>query len=45
MIVSEPLDHDHSGWIEVPENHMVVARADRPAGLVPFDVAQAVAAE
>jgi glutamine amidotransferase len=45
VIVSEPLDHDHSGWIEVPENHMVIARADRPVGLVPFDVAQAVAAE
>jgi predicted glutamine amidotransferase len=45
VIVSEPLDHDHSGWIEVPENHMVVARAGRPVGLVPFEIGQPVAAE
>ena len=45
VIVSEPLDHDHSGWIEVPENHMVVARAGRPVGLVPFEIGQALAAE
>jgi glutamine amidotransferase len=45
VIVSEPLDHDHAGWIEVPENHMVIARAGRPVGLVPFDLGASVAAE
>jgi predicted glutamine amidotransferase len=45
VIVSEPLDRDHSGWTEVPENHIVVARAGRPAELVPFDLAHSVAAE
>jgi glutamine amidotransferase len=45
VIVSEPLDRDHSGWTEVPENHMVVARAGRPAKLVPFDVGRSIAAE
>jgi glutamine amidotransferase len=45
VIVSEPLDRDPSGWIEVPENHMVVARANRPAELVPFELPHAVAAE
>jgi predicted glutamine amidotransferase len=45
VIVSEPLDKDHSGWIEVPENHMVVAQAKRPAELVPFELGQSIAAE
>jgi predicted glutamine amidotransferase len=45
VIVSEPLDRDHSGWTEVPENHIVAARANRPAELVPFELAHCVAAE
>jgi glutamine amidotransferase len=45
VIVSEPLDNDHSGWVEVPENHMVVARAGRKAELVPFAIGQSMAAE
>lgn len=45
VIVSEPLDGDHSGWVEVPDNHMVVARAGRPAELVPFAIGQPIAAE
>lgn len=45
VIVSEPLDRDHSGWIEVPENHMLIARAGRPAQLLPIEPARRVAAE
>jgi len=45
VIVSEPLDRDHAGWIEVPENHMVVARAGRRAELLSFPEPPRIAAE
>jgi predicted glutamine amidotransferase len=36
VVVSEPLDHDRSGWKEVPPNHAVIARAGRPVEVTPF---------
>jgi len=45
VIVSEPLDNDHAGWIEVPENHMLVARAGQRPELLPFPEAPRIAAE
>ena len=36
VIVSEPLDRDHTRWQAVPENHVVVARAGKPAEVLPF---------
>jgi glutamine amidotransferase len=45
VIVSEPLDGDHSGWKTVPANHMVIARAGRPVEIAPFLEKQQLAAE
>lgn len=45
LIVSEPLDDNAADWIEVPPNHVVIARADCPTEVVPFIEAQALAAE
>jgi predicted glutamine amidotransferase len=44
-IVSEPLDENHKDWIEVPPNHVVVARADKPVEVLPFLDRRQVAAE
>ncbi len=45
VIVSEPLDRDHSNWTAVPENHVLVAPLDRPAYVRPFLDRQQQAAE
>jgi glutamine amidotransferase len=34
VVVSEPLDKDHGSWIAVPENHVVIARRERPVEVV-----------
>jgi predicted glutamine amidotransferase len=36
VIVSEPLDRDHSKWVSVPENTVVVSRPGEPARLLPL---------
>jgi glutamine amidotransferase len=45
VVVSEPLDSDHARWKPVPTNHVLVAKAGKPATLAPFLVGQRVAAE
>jgi glutamine amidotransferase len=45
VVVSEPLDRDHSKWTAVPENHILVAKADQPVAVVPFLDVQQIAAE
>jgi len=36
LLVSEPLDDNPSEWIEVPANHVVIARAGCPVEIRPF---------
>jgi glutamine amidotransferase len=36
VIVSEPLDKEYEHWQQVPENRVIVARAGRPAEVLPF---------
>jgi predicted glutamine amidotransferase len=36
VVVSEPLDKNHGNWIPVPENHVLVAKANEPTRIVPF---------
>lgn len=36
VIVSEPLDREHSNWTPVPDNSVVVAREGQPVEVVPF---------
>ncbi len=38
IVVSEPFDKE-PGWIEVPPDHALVARASEPAKMVPFKIA------
>ncbi|NVO15436.1 MAG: class II glutamine amidotransferase [Rhodoplanes sp.] len=45
VIVSEPLDEDRSEWHAVAPDHVVVARANHAPEVLPFRVAQQVAAE
>jgi glutamine amidotransferase len=45
LVVSEPLDNNIADWVEVPPNHVVIARADAPTEVVPFMEQQALAAE
>jgi predicted glutamine amidotransferase len=45
VLASEPLDKDRAVWTAVPENHMVLARANRPVELVPFLGENRIAAE
>jgi len=45
VIVSEPLDSEHSHWKPVPPGHMIVASAGQPVSLEPFLGEQRVAAE
>ena len=44
-IVSEPVDENHSDWIEVPRNRVLVARAGLPIEILPFLDEKRVAAE
>ena len=37
VVVSEPLDGDRGNWIPVPENHVVIARRDRPVEVVSLE--------
>jgi predicted glutamine amidotransferase len=39
VVVSEPLDHDRSGWKPVPPGHVIVAKAGAPVALRPFTLA------
>jgi glutamine amidotransferase len=36
VIVSEPLDHDRTGWIEVPNNSVVAAKAEEQVKVFPL---------
>lgn len=45
VVVSEPLDLDRNGWKAVPPDHMVIARAGRPAEILPFSITRPMAAE
>jgi glutamine amidotransferase len=36
VVVSEPLDRDHANWVAVPENTVLVARANEPVEIVSF---------
>jgi len=45
VIVSEPLDSEHSHWKPVPAGHMIVAPDGQPISLEPMFGAQSVAAE
>ena len=44
VVVSEPLDRTGT-WIQVPENHVVVAKRGRAAEILPFSPAGSVAAK
>jgi glutamine amidotransferase len=45
VVVSEPLDSDHSNWIAVPESHVLIAKAGEKARVVPFLCQRREAAE
>jgi predicted glutamine amidotransferase len=45
VVVSEPLDREHSNWIPVPESHVLVAKAGERTRIVPFLLQQQEAAE
>ena len=45
VVASEPLDKDRAIWTAVPENHMLLARPNRPVELVPFLGENRIAAE
>jgi glutamine amidotransferase len=45
VVVSEPLDKDHTVWTAVPPNHLIMAKANQPLALMPFPGAVSVAAE
>jgi glutamine amidotransferase len=45
VIVSEPLDSEHSHWKPVPAGHMIVAPDGQPISLEPMFGAQSAAAE
>jgi glutamine amidotransferase len=45
VVVSEPLDDDQSNWIEVPANHVLIAKAEAPTEILPFLDVQRIAAE
>lgn len=36
VVASEPLDDDRARWTSVPENHVLIAEAERPAQIIPF---------
>lgn len=36
VLASEPLDKDRAVWTAVPENHMLLVRANRPVEILPF---------
>jgi len=45
VMVSEPLDHDHSGWVRVPPGHYIVARPGEPVVPKPLPSEALLAAE
>ena len=45
VVVSEPLDSDHSNWTSVPESHVLIAKAGEKARVVPFLCERREAAE
>ena len=45
VVVSEPLDSDRSIWIQVPPNHVLVAKAGQLVELKPLDLGLRAAAE
>jgi predicted glutamine amidotransferase len=45
LVVSEPIDRDRERWIEVPENHVLIARTGQPAEVAPIAGRRLEAAE
>jgi predicted glutamine amidotransferase len=45
VIVSEPLDRDHSGWTRVPPGHLIVARDGEAVAPIPLPTDARLAAE
>jgi predicted glutamine amidotransferase len=45
VVVSEPLDHDRSGWQTVPPGHMIVVRDGRTVIPEPIPHDRRLAAE